>query len=87
MKKCKYHKYNNDTYENSCTLFEVVCNGDKSRQKNCVVAQLLNECEKYENALDEIAEIASGKYEELDPLAKQQILDIIKKAKDGINEI
>ena len=36
-----------------------------------------------EQTLDEIAEIVSGKDEELDPLAKQQILDIINKAKGG----
>lgn len=59
MKKCKYHKYNKDTYEDLCTLLEVVCDGDKSRQKNCVVAQLLNECEKYENALESIKKICN----------------------------
>ena len=36
-----------------------------------------------EQALDEIAEIVSGRYEELDPLAKQQIFNIIKKAKEN----
>lgn len=52
---------------------------------NCCYKQLQRktaECKKYEQALDEIEKIASGNYETLDPLAKQQISNIITKAKD-----
>lgn len=38
---------------------------------------------RYKQALDEIEEIISGNYETLDPLAKQQIMSIISKVKDG----
>lgn len=40
----------------------------------------------YEQALDEIAEIVSGNYETLDPLAKQQIQNILNKAKGEEDE-
>lgn len=38
---------------------------------------------KYGQALNSIEELVSGNYETLDPLAKQEILEIIKQAKDG----
>ena len=41
--------------------------------------------DEYKKALDEIEELVSGKYEVLDPLAKQQIQAIISKAKGKEN--
>ncbi len=40
---------------------------------------------KYYEALNDIEKLISCKYETLDPLAKQQIQNIISKAKDGGN--
>ena len=52
------------------------------KQLQCKTA----ECEKYEQALDEIEKEVSGNYEILDPLAKQQISSIVNKAKGEGNE-
>lgn len=43
--------------------------------------KLGSKAQKYEQALDEIEKIISGNYETLDPLAKQQISNIISKIK------
>lgn len=39
----------------------------------------------YEEALDKIDDIVSGDYETLDPLAKQQIFNIIKEVKSKLS--
>lgn len=92
INKCKYHKYNEDNWEHICTEYGVCCKGNKIDQKKCLIAQLENKCEKYEQALEEIEkvciedtrEFADGttvRYDSLD-----EILDIIHKAKGERNE-
>lgn len=50
--------------------------------ETCMAVALLQN-DSYRKALEKIEEIVSGNYETLDPLAKQQIQNIINKAKDG----
>lgn len=45
--------------------------------------KLGNKAQRYKQALDEIEDIVFGDYEIIDSLGKQQILNIISKAKDG----
>lgn len=55
------------------------------KNPNCDYKQLQRktvECNKYKQALDEIEKITSGNYETLDPLAKQQIRNIISKVRE-----
>lgn len=47
------------------------------------MAKVVLQNDKYRKALEEIGDIVFGDYEIIDPLGKQQILNIINKAKGG----
>lgn len=85
-----------ETLENKCEELkkEIINKNEKIKELRFSVSDLTNRLcylnagksfriVDLEQALDEIAEIVSGRYEELDPLAKQQIFNIIKKAKEN----
>lgn len=92
VRDCEYFRW----FDSRCSL--VNCqygSGHPSCENihNCQYKKLTKElnqktaeCEKYEQALDEIEDIVFGDYEIIDPLGKQQILNIINKAKDGNDE-
>lgn len=86
--KCKYHKYNKDNYEHICTARECCCKGNKTDQKDCLIAQLENRCEKYKQALINIEKLVSKWYEN-EVIQYQsdydEFLAIINKVKDGNN--
>ena len=56
---CKYHKFDKDNWEHSCTELELVCMGNEKDQKYCYLCQR----DKYKQALDEINSIVKHWYE------------------------
>ena len=96
MDKCKYSEYQIHRYGYFCTELDVCCEGNKDEQKDCLIAQLENKCEKYEKALNKIKAICNKTCQicrifkkcekEYSTCKTARLINIIDKAKDGNNE-
>ena len=83
ISKTDFYLQKIETLEDKCEeLKERLERIEEDLKHDCVDCMNIRS-NKYYEALNDIEELISGNYEKLDPLAKQQILNTISKAKEG----